>query len=474
MLRKNKITNSRERTDSSEALLLRQTEALAKTGSWELDLQTREFYWSDGVYALLGLEPQSLVLDYDKGIEVIHPEDRAATVAQMNEAVTSGKEYSLQNRFVTANGSLKHIRSSGKVISDANHKPIKLIGVHQDVTDFMKANQELQSVQSLAEIVSTSIEGVLWEADATTFEFTYVSKQVERILGYSPSEWLTVPFFWQNHIHPDDRETAIHFCHTETLMGRDHTFEYRMLTKSGRYIWLQDRVTVISENGKPILLRGLLTDVSEYKEIQRKLEDERNLNRQLIQHLPNVIFLFNEEGKFLLWNEKLTQVSGYTDADMEQLMPWDFFDSSQVELLTGHLKTVVHEGYSEVETDFISKSGVRSPMLFLASKFTYKGQKCIYGVGVDVSQRNQLIKEQQKLLRTIESILQFAPDSLLVLTNTLDMFKENKSFDKLVQEYASKLNYSEEELRAAIISRVTDNVLQGGKSEIVIPRKKGK
>ncbi|CAM3732385.1 hypothetical protein FSS13T_22470 [Flavobacterium saliperosum S13] len=471
MQKKNKIANNHEKDTSRTAFLLRQTEAIAKTGSWELDLQTQELYWSDGVYMILEFEPQSFTVDYDKGIEVIHPDDRDMAIREMNEAISRGKEYSIQKRFVTSTGTIKFIRSSGKVLFDATGQPHKLIGVFQDITDFVKAHQELQSVKSLVEVVATSVEGIIWEANATTFEFTYISKQVERILGYSPSDWLTKPYFWKDHIHPEDREAAIHFCHEQTLMGKDHTFEYRMLTKAGDYVWLQDRVTVISENGKPVILRGLLIDVSASKEIRKRLEDERNLNQQLIQYLPNVIFLFNEEGEFLLWNDKLLEMSGYVDADMEHLTPWNFFDSSQTETLIEHLQTVIHKGYTEIETEFVSKSGERKPMLFIASKFTYKGQKCIYGVGVDVSQRNQLIKEQKRLLKTIESILQFAPDSMLVLTSKLNLFKENSSFEKLVEEYAAKLHYEEDELKKLIVNQVIASMSNEGKTEITIPKK---
>lgn len=89
-----------------------------------------------------------------------------------------------------------------------------------------------------------------------------------------------------------------------------------------------------------------------------------------------------------------------------------------------------------------------------------------------MSQRNRLINEQQKLLKTIESILQFAPESMLVLTSKLNLFKENSSFEKLVKEYAVKLHYEEEELKALIINQVVNNMLKEGKTEITIPNKR--
>ncbi len=65
-----------------------------------------------------------------------------------------------------------------------------------------------------------TIDGIIWEADAQTLEFTFVSDQVKHILGFSPEEWLGDPDFWKNHIHADDREEAINYCHRQTQESR--------------------------------------------------------------------------------------------------------------------------------------------------------------------------------------------------------------------------------------------------------------
>ena len=61
-----------------------------------------------------------------------------------------------------------------------------------------------------------SVEGIVWEADATTFQFSFVSDQAERILGYPVERWLCEPTFWKDHLHPDDREWAVPFCERAT------------------------------------------------------------------------------------------------------------------------------------------------------------------------------------------------------------------------------------------------------------------
>jgi PAS domain-containing protein len=48
-------------------------------------------------------------------------------------------------------------------------------------------------------------EAIVWEAEGATLGVTFASQGVERILGFSPDEWLRAPDFWANHLHPEDR-----------------------------------------------------------------------------------------------------------------------------------------------------------------------------------------------------------------------------------------------------------------------------
>ena len=86
-------------------------------------------------------------------------------------------------------------------------------------TELERSNERLQAAvadavaaqQRFQDLVN-SVEGIVWEADATTFQFLFVSDQAERILGYPVERWLSEPTFWKDHLHPDDREWAAAFC----------------------------------------------------------------------------------------------------------------------------------------------------------------------------------------------------------------------------------------------------------------------
>jgi PAS domain S-box-containing protein len=120
-----------------------------------------------------------------------------------------------------------------------------------------------------------AVGGIVWEADAKTFKFSFVSEQAERILGYPIEQWLREPTFWRDHVHPDDRNWAVEFCLNATAQKQDHDFEYRMIAADGRTVWLRDLVTVMVEDDRPTKLRGVMVDFTKRKLAQEQLQRDR-------------------------------------------------------------------------------------------------------------------------------------------------------------------------------------------------------
>lgn len=147
----------------------------------------------------------------------------------------------------------------------------------RDVTEHQNEQEVIgQGEKQFHELVDT-IDGVVWEADARTFQFVFVNQQAERILGYPAQQWIEEPSFWKDHIVPADREWAVAFCVQATKEKKPHQFEYRMIAADGRIVWLRDIVTVIVENDLPVKLRGVMFDISRRKAAEEK--SQQNLER---------------------------------------------------------------------------------------------------------------------------------------------------------------------------------------------------
>jgi PAS domain S-box-containing protein len=138
-----------------------------------------------------------------------------------------------------------------------------------DVTERAEADRARGRFVDLVQ----GLDAIVWEADATTFQFTFVSQRAEELTGYPVDRWLSEPTFWADHIHPEDRRPTIDLCTTATRQAQDHEFEYRMITADGRTLWLRDLVHVVSDDdGSPRLLRGLMVDVTSRKQAEQARE----------------------------------------------------------------------------------------------------------------------------------------------------------------------------------------------------------
>lgn len=109
----------------------------------------------------------------------------------------------------------------------------------------------------------TDQQAIVWEADASTFVFSYVSRSAEAVLGWPASRWTDEPTFWADVVlHQADRDDAVAYCVSETSECRDHTFEYRAKAIDGRVVRLRDYVRVVPDAaGRPATLRGVMVAV---------------------------------------------------------------------------------------------------------------------------------------------------------------------------------------------------------------------
>jgi len=128
-----------------------------------------------------------------------------------------------------------------------------------------------------------SVHAIVWEADAATLRPTFVSQGAERILGFSPAQWLHTPNFWADHLHPEDRGRSLS-CERETLeKGGPLWVEYRMERAGGGFRWFRDSMYLVKgPEGEAKLLRGIMVDITESKEAEEALRQSEQRYRDFI------------------------------------------------------------------------------------------------------------------------------------------------------------------------------------------------
>ena len=124
--------------------------------------------------------------------------------------------------------------------------------------------------QRLTQLLETT-KVMTWEAEVEGQQFTYVSGQAVKMLGYPATAWYE-PNFLASHIHPDDRQRVLSTYAKQTRVAEHFELTFRMVGSDGRLAWVQNLVSVTPEDGTAGRMHGFMIDISERKHAEESLK----------------------------------------------------------------------------------------------------------------------------------------------------------------------------------------------------------
>lgn len=281
--RTRELRDTVELLHASEQRLRLATQA-AGVGIFDWDLLSNQVHWNECHERIWGLPIGGFDGTFEGFAQVIHPNDRSRVLEEIQRTREKAEPFKLEYRLQWPDGSIHWVQGSGEYLRSAQGQPCRMVGTVIDVTSRRAGENALRESELRLKALISTIDGIVWEVEASSMRFTFVSAQAERILGFPVSQWYAETDFWTRHMHPEDREWAPAFCSEETRAGRGHRFQYRMIAADGRVVWLHDVVAIIQDEGRPLRLRGIMLDISERKRaeieheaMQKKLQETQKL-----------------------------------------------------------------------------------------------------------------------------------------------------------------------------------------------------
>ncbi len=164
--------------------LLNEAQRLGRLGGWELDLASGALFWSDETYRIFELDPKKFSPSYENFLNVIHPDDRDKVNQAYMRSLEDRQPYDSVHRLRFANGRIKWVREHCTSRFDKSGKPLRSIGMAQDITEQHAAEEQLR-------IAATAFETheaiLITDANANIVR---VNQAFQEITGYTSEEVL--------------------------------------------------------------------------------------------------------------------------------------------------------------------------------------------------------------------------------------------------------------------------------------------
>jgi PAS domain S-box-containing protein len=143
---------------------------------------------------------------------------------------------------------------------------------------------------------------------------------------------------------------------------------------------------------------------------EAQVERERRFSDELIEALPGIFYLYDEQGRFLRWNRNFEEVSGCSRAEIAAHHPLDFFAGDDRARVAERIAQVFARGEATVEAGFVTRDGSAVPYFLTGRRILDGTVPRLIGVGVDIAERKRaeqaLARSEERYRTTLESMLE--------------------------------------------------------------------
>ena len=232
----------------------------------------------------------------------------------------NAKQFSIDSRIKNMLGEYRDINLRWSVIQGYEESYERVILSTEDITE-RKASEKIiiNSQKNIKSLIDT-IDGIVWEFDIPTAALTFISKKVEKILGYSVKEYLSCPTFWEDHIYSEDKKWVLEYSASLNKKGSNHDYEYRMLNKKGEIVWIRDIINFVFENDVPVSSRGIMIDITKTKQAENDLSSSLDLVTEQNKRLLNFSYIVSHNLRSHSSNiESITSLIEFSESEEETL-----------------------------------------------------------------------------------------------------------------------------------------------------------
>ena len=308
---------------------------------------------------------------------------------------------------VTVDGQQRHFSVSLTPVGERTRRG-RVVLLH-DITSQKQREEELEALNTRFELALDETDTGVWEWNLETDEVVW-DEASERLYGYDSGDFPGTFEGFSDRVHDEDLPSVRDEIDAALDSGDEYRADFRVELPDGGQRWLQTRgVVQYDDAGEPIRMIGIQTDITGQKESERAIEQARAELRQVIDLIPDPIFVKNRDDQVLLTNEANAKLHGMTPEEMEGKRETELVsDVENIESIDKYRQReleVMDTGESQVyEEELTSPDGKTYNFKTTRIPFTSPGrdEDGVVGYARDVTDLKEYEEELEETKRTLE------------------------------------------------------------------------
>jgi PAS domain S-box-containing protein len=261
---------------------------------------------------------------------------------------------------------------------------------------------------------------------------TYVSPQIQTLLGYSPGEWLADPEFWKTRLHANDREGVLHTLEESDRTGKPSSMEYRMLARDGHTVWFHDQAVLLqNDQGYPMYWLGIKIDITQRKEAEAMARQSEERFSKAFRASPIAVSITRvSDGLFADVNDSFLQLVGYNREEVLGRTAFDLNIYPSAEARNKLMQKLREQGeLKNHEMTTRTKAGKAIHVLFSTELIDLDGEAYALATILDITERKRAEEEILKLNAELERRVEERTAELERALRTKDEFLASMSHE---------------------------------------------
>lgn len=403
---------------------------IAKLGYWQLNIKTRELYWSDEVYRIWECDPNTFQPNLENLLSTIHPDDRDSFIRNHQLSLDGQVDHNVTHRILIPDGTVKWVQERGTLSEIGNDgEPVVFEGTVQDITEKVENEQKLQESLERYEYVTKATDEVIYDWDIEADEIKWDDSFYAKFSSGSKNEHYSTED-WSKNLHPEDKDKGLKNLY-ETLAdpaSNKWELEYRFRKSNGNYAIVFERGFILrDQKGKAIRMIGSLQDITERKEHENKLKE-----LSLVAAKTTDIIIMTDSEERITWvNSAFEKLTGYTFEEALGKNPGELLQGPDTDPNTvGHLAKAM-ENYESVQAVILNYTKHGEPYwldLTIDPIFDEEGNcEAFIAIEKDVTEQIERQKKLRESVDRYETVSKATSDTIwdLDLINDTTLYNEN-------------------------------------------------